>query len=128
MAWDLDRVDWRTFRVDRLSSCFVTGESVDLPEHPDASRMVQAALGIGAHEVQARVRLQLPHDEAARLVPATAGLLEPDGESTVWSFGGSEPARMAGWLASMPCRVEVLEPDVLAAALDRHVRVLVGRD
>lgn len=127
VAWDRDRSDWRTFRADRLSSAVTTGEPGQLPEEPDAIELVRAALGFSAYPIRARVRLHMPAEEVSQRVPATAGLMEPgDDDTTIWSFGGGDITRMAGWLASFPCRVEVLEPDELAGALHDHVQVLVG--
>ncbi len=129
VAWDLDRADWRTFRVDRLSSTLATGAVCDAREEPDAAQLVRAALGFSAYPFQARVRVHVPEEAAAELIPATAGLIEPETETTtVLRIGGSEPAWMARWLASFPCRVEVLEPAEVRDALDAHLRVLTGHE
>lgn len=129
LAWDLDRVDWRTFRVDRLTATFATGEDGDLPEEPDAQAMVRRAISYQPYPIRATIRLHVPADEAETWLPASAGLLEAETDDTaVWSTGASDPGRLAGWLASFPCRVEVLEPDELADALRAHVRVLLGED
>ncbi len=129
LAWDRDRLDWRTFRVDRLSAAVTTGEDGELPDEPDAEAMVRRAVGHTAWPVQGRIRLHLPHDEVSRWIPASAGVLEAEtATTTIWSTGATDHARLAGWLASFPCRVEILEPDELAVALEDHVRVLLGRN
>ncbi len=127
LAWDRDRRDWRTFRVDRLTAAVLTGEPGDLPDEPDAEQLVRRAIGHRPWPVRARVRLHLPHDEVASWLPASAGVLTADGPTTtLWETGAADPSHLVRWLAGFPCRVEVLEPDEVATALRDHVHVLLG--
>lgn len=127
LCFDRDRVEWRTFRLDRLRSPVPTGDDTELPDEPDAQTMVRRAIGQAPWPVHARVRLHLPHDEIASWLPARAGVLDPDGPTAcILETGTDRPETLARWLAGMPCRVEVLEPDTVAQALREHVGRVLG--
>jgi predicted DNA-binding transcriptional regulator YafY len=67
VAWDCDREDWRTFRVDRLSRLSPAGsrfESRALP-NDDAAAFVAANLSGAPSRYQARVTLHAPAQEVA---------------------------------------------------------------
>lgn len=126
VAFDLDRDDWRTFRVDRLAATMPTGARCAPREEPDAAELVRTGMAVAAYPIQAVVRLHLPLDEASKMVPSTYALLEADGDhATLMRSGGSDPRWIASYLASFPCRVEVVEPIEVAEALEEHVRVLL---
>lgn len=63
LAWDRQREDWRTFRVDRVSDVFPTRVRFDpRPMSDDAARSrVEAALRFRERTVTASVILDLPH-------------------------------------------------------------------
>ena len=42
VAFDLDRADWRTFRLDRMGAATRTGHGVHLVDPPDAAAFVQS--------------------------------------------------------------------------------------
>ncbi|MFA9431016.1 helix-turn-helix transcriptional regulator [Egicoccus sp. AB-alg2] len=126
VAFDLDRDDWRTFRVDRANAPMATGvRSLDR-DAPDPVELVRAAVTVSPYEVQATVRLHLPLAEAEHTCAARYGLLEADGDTTLLRTGANDAAWLAGYLAGLPCRVEVLEPDQVRAAFRAHVERLVG--
>lgn len=128
-AYDLDRDDWRTFRVDRLSATLPTGASCDPREEPDAAELVRSGIAVAAYPIKALVRLHLPYDEVAKMVPRNVALLEADGDdATLMRVGGSDPRWIVSYLAGFPCRIEVLEPSEVHDALHEHVRVLLGDD
>ncbi|CAM4514942.1 YafY family protein [Nocardia ninae] len=66
VAWDVDRADWRTFRVDRIEAPFPTGVRCAPRELPaaDAAAFVTAQL---AHSRPARRVVILVHASAERL-------------------------------------------------------------
>jgi predicted DNA-binding transcriptional regulator YafY len=128
VAFDLDRDDWRTFRVDRLTAAMATGVACEEREEPDAEALVQEGLTVSPYPIQALVRLHLAASEARRLIPRSVGLLEEEegGSTTLLRLGGHDPGWLARYLAMMTCRVEVLEPDEVADAFRHHLEVLVG--
>lgn len=128
VAFDLDRDDWRTFRVDRLRSSLPTGiPATQRPDPPDPLELVNRGRRVAAYAVQATVRLHVPIERARQLVPSWVGVMEPDGtEATTWSVGAPDVESLASWLATTACRIEVLDPPEVAHALDEHLRRLTG--
>jgi predicted DNA-binding transcriptional regulator YafY len=118
VAYDLSRTDWRTFRVDRMTDCKATGVPFPPPvDPPDAAALVAHGLAVAAWPVQARVRLHLPADEVVRVVAPTIGVVDADeGTSTIVRMGG-DPGWIAEYVASLPCRAEVLDPPEAREAL-----------
>ena len=77
VAFDLDRDDWRTFRIDRIGPPAETG----LPQRrrataPDAAALVAEGVAVRAYELQARIRLPVPPAVAAREIAPTIGVIE----------------------------------------------------
>ena len=70
VAFDLDRDDWRTFRVDRIGPPTSTGvRSTERPV-PDAAALVAEGVAVRAYDIQARVRVHVPpHVAGARDQP-----------------------------------------------------------
>jgi predicted DNA-binding transcriptional regulator YafY len=105
----MNRADWRTFRVDRMSELKLTGARFVHREAPDVARMVAEGVALHAYTLQARVRLHVPIAEAHTLVSRTVAILESDTDpsATIARIGGD-----ADWIArnvaSLDCRVEVL--------------------
>jgi predicted DNA-binding transcriptional regulator YafY len=127
VAHDAARDDWRTFRVDRMRELALAGTRFTHRDTPDAAGMVAEGMAVGAHELQARVRLDLPLADAQRLVPRTVGILEPgDGNSTIARIGG-DAEWIATFVAGLECGVEVLEPPVVRAAV-RRIGLRLARD
>jgi predicted DNA-binding transcriptional regulator YafY len=127
VAFDLDRDDWRTFRVDRASSVLVTDVDCAPRDAPDAAALVRAALTVSSYELQAVVDLDLTVEAAAARVPTTLGLVEPgdDGRARL-RIGAWDADWLVGYLAGLPCRVEVVEPPELREAFAAHVARLLA--
>ncbi|MGR0320549.1 helix-turn-helix transcriptional regulator [Agromyces sp. ZXT2-3] len=121
LAWDRDRDDWRTFRLDRIDDVFQT--RVRFAPHPltddEALERVQRAVRWRDQAVRASVRVAMPVEEfrerlgwwARDAVPA------PDGSGTVWPIEGESVAGVAAALLWVPegvgCRVDG-PPELLA--------------
>ena len=60
LAWDLDREDWRTFRLDRMTEPATSGWRFRPREAPDAADFVRRAITVGAYDHVARVRIEAP--------------------------------------------------------------------
>ncbi|MDQ2726504.1 MAG: YafY family transcriptional regulator [Actinomycetota bacterium] len=127
VARDLDRQDWRTFRVDRLSRPEVLGTRFELVDPPDAVAMVSKGLRTRLYPFQARLRFDAPLDEVARLLPRTIGTLEAtEDDCTVVEVGGASAARMVRFLAGLPIAPTVLDPPELRDALRAHALTLAA--
>ena len=120
LAWDCDREDWRTFRVDRLERPSPAGARFTPREPPggDPAAYVAANLSGGAPRYQARVTLHAPAAQLAEHVSYLGGSVEPIDERTCEYRAGDDSL---DWLAT---RIAVLgvefvvhEPPELAAHL-----------
>ncbi len=127
VAFDLDRDDWRTFRVDRASSVLVTDVPQQQRPEPDAAELVRAAFrGTSYEQRTALVRLYLSYDEAAAFVSSNWGTIERESDTTtLLSVGADDAAETARWLCLLPCRFEVVEPDAVRVSLHEHARRLL---
>jgi predicted DNA-binding transcriptional regulator YafY len=78
VAWDCDRENWRTFRVDRLERLSPAGSRFsprDLP-NPDAAAYVAANLSGAPSRYQARVTLHTPAEQVAERSLFTGSTVE----------------------------------------------------
>jgi predicted DNA-binding transcriptional regulator YafY len=121
VAFDLDRDDWRTFRLDRIKGRVRDagrGHRRTVPGG-DPAAYVQQQLGRRAWEdaVPGRVRLGLTAEAATRRIPARYATVEPDGsDACVVSTRGSWSQEFLVWMALMNAPIEVLEPPELVDA------------
>ena len=71
VAWDTDRADWRTFRLDRMTLKLPAGPRFAPRDPPEggAAAFAQRGISTGAYRYQARVRLQTPAEAAASRAP-----------------------------------------------------------
>lgn len=118
VAFDLDRDDWRTFRLDRVSEPSPTGMRAKPRRGPDPVELVQRGITIDAWKIPASVILQMSASRAERLISPTVGTLEPVDDATCrLIIGADEMAWLARYLLSLPVRFDVEEPEELRAEL-----------
>lgn len=110
LCWDLNRNDWRTFRVDRISALFGTRLHFAARELPAASaaEFLTNALSTFRHgQHSAEVLLRMPLDELrARLGRWAGNAVAVDEHSTKWPIGASSLESLLGMLAWIPPGVE----------------------
>jgi predicted DNA-binding transcriptional regulator YafY len=121
VAWDKERSDWRTFRVDRMTPKVPTGPRFmprDLPEK-DAGEFVQRGVGAATWRSFARIRLHAPAQKVRpKLLPAIR--LEPDGpDHCIVEVGSDTPEMLALYVGLLDVDFEVLDAPEFAAHLDR---------
>jgi len=117
VALDLDRDDWRTFRVDRMTEPALAGHRFTRTAEPDVASMVADGLAFAAHEWQAEVWLRVDERQAASEIPRTIGTLEAVDGGTLLRIGASELDWLARYIASLPFDAEVRNPPELRASL-----------
>lgn len=125
-ARDIDRADWRTFRLDRIRAADNVGTRFELTDPPDPVRLVTDGLSALPYPFTARIRLPLPLDEAVRLVPRTVATLADEGDGTIVEVGSGSMERMVAYLAGLSPPCQVLDPPELRAALCEHVRAVAA--
>ncbi|MBX9387552.1 helix-turn-helix transcriptional regulator [Streptomonospora nanhaiensis] len=121
VAWDLDRADWRTFRVDRMRVRPGTGARFTPRGLPggDAAEFVTAGLD-RAWPHHATVRLHAPADSPTALRARTYGRVEPvDDRTCLLHFGADTLHSLAFLLGALKEDFEVVRPPELAAELRR---------
>jgi predicted DNA-binding transcriptional regulator YafY len=123
---DVDRDDWRTFRVDRITSAEPTGHRFRFVDPPDATELVTRATAVAPYRHTARVRVDAPLDEVRRRVPATVGLVEAGSDGTILTTGADDLAYLAGHLVWLDLPFEVLEPAALRTYVADLGRALVA--
>lgn len=82
VAYDLEREDWRTFRVDRVSDPFATGARFTPRELPtgDAAKFLTRSMARRQPELAVEVSFAAPAEFVASRLPASMGPLERTGE------------------------------------------------
>ncbi|MFF7186934.1 helix-turn-helix transcriptional regulator [Streptomyces sp. NPDC008222] len=126
VAWDLDREDWRTFRVDRITPKPPHGPRFTprTPPADDLAAYVSRGVSTAVYPTRAVVRLLVPLTEAAERISPSAGVLqaETDG-SCLLSTGAPSLDVMVVHILMTGLPFEVVEPaelvDALRTARDR---------
>ncbi|MFI6263703.1 helix-turn-helix transcriptional regulator [Micromonospora sp. NPDC051006] len=130
MAWDVDRENWRTFRLDRMREVETTTWRFRPREHPDPVAYVQRSVTEAPYRYLARVRVHAPPDRVRQLVPPQVGRVEGDRDGwCVLVVGGDDLHWLAAHVARLGFEAEVLEPPELreaAAVLARRLAAIAG--
>jgi predicted DNA-binding transcriptional regulator YafY len=127
MAWDVDRHDWRTFRLDRMRDVIATTWHFRPRQHPDPAAHVQRSVTEAPYRYLARVRLHAPSDRIRELVPPQVGRVEDDRDGwCVLVAGGDELDWLAMHVARLGFETEVLDPPELREAIARLVHRLAA--
>ncbi|MET7303377.1 WYL domain-containing protein [Embleya sp. NPDC005575] len=126
LAWDLDRADWRTFRVDRIRLRPPTGPGFaprPLPDR-DVAAYIRAGISTGTYAHRATVRLHASPELAAARIGATDGVLEAiDADTCRLTTGASSIDALAIRLAFLDLDFTVESPPELVQRVAR----LAGR-
>ncbi|WP_271046922.1 YafY family protein [Rhodococcus pyridinivorans] len=120
MAWDVDRDDWRTFRLDRMRDVTPTTWRFRPRQHPDPVSYVQRSVTESPYRYIARIRLRADADQVRDMVPPQVGRVEDDEDGwCVLVVGADDPDWVVMHVARMGFEAVVLEPPELRAAADR---------
>lgn len=121
VAWDRNREDWRTFRVDRIqppiskAGTFITRT---LPDR-DLAAYVSRSLTTAPYAHRARFLLHVGLEEAKQRIPPLVGRLEPvDDAHCVLEAGAQNLEMLPLYVAGFGVDFEVLEPPELASRME----------
>jgi predicted DNA-binding transcriptional regulator YafY len=120
LAFDIDRDDWRTFRVDRMSELWPTGARSAPRELPatDAAEYVTRKLYSLVPTYQAVATLHMSADEVTGKLGETAGEVVPLDEHTCRLRSHTDTLEwLAFRLTMLGCEFEVHEPPELSKYL-----------
>jgi predicted DNA-binding transcriptional regulator YafY len=128
MAWDVDRDDWRTFRLDRMREVEATTWRFRPRDHPDPVAYVQRSVTEAPYRYLAKVRVHAQPDQVRALVPPQVARVEDDRDGwCVLIAGGDNLDWLAVHVARLGFEAQVLEPPELkeaAALLARRVAAM----
>ena len=125
LAWDVDRVDWRTFRADRIRLRTPNGPRFEAREPPEgAVEHVLRGIGSRAWHYQASILLGAPVEAAADRLPVGSGTLEQVGEHRCrWRTGSDSLTDLTAFITGLDLPFSVEAPE----ALREHLRGLAAR-
>ncbi|HEX5198464.1 helix-turn-helix transcriptional regulator [Paractinoplanes rhizophilus] len=125
VAFDVERADWRTFRVDRLSPRTPTGPRFTARELPEeAVDQVRRGASSAGWRYRARVVVHAPADRLAERINAAVGTVTAIDETSCLLDTGAETIEtLAVHLGLLGHDFTVTEP----AELVEHIRMLAGR-
>ncbi|HEY7483907.1 MAG TPA: YafY family protein [Streptosporangiaceae bacterium] len=127
LAWDHDRVDWRTFRVDRIQGPLPPPGPRFQPRTPpddDVAGFVSRSLSSAPYRYQARILMHGPiEDVAPRASPAAGHLEAVDERTCVLHTGSNSLEELAVYVAVKGFDFEVLDPPELV----EYLRALSAR-
>ncbi|GAA3975257.1 WYL domain-containing protein [Actinomadura viridis] len=104
VAWDIERDDWRTFRVDRLSPRTPTGPRFTPrpPPDGDVATYVARRLSSQAWPYRATVVLHEPAGSVAERIWPGMGVVEPvDDRSCLLHVGADSPSALVWMITSL---------------------------
>jgi len=120
MAWDVDREDWRTFRLDRMRSVAASTWRFPPREHPDPVAHVQRGVTSAGYRVRATVLMHAAADVVRQKTSPTSATVTPvDDDTCLLEAGADDAYALAFHLAWMGFGFEVVEPPELRDALRR---------
>lgn len=136
VAFDLDRDDWRTFRLDRIQDDVGVGERGRPRPVPggDAAAFVRRAIGRAgepdATVVPGAVRVSAPASLVRPRLPQGVATVEPDGpDACIVTTKGMWSRNFLVWMALLDHPLRVLGPPELveaAQAIARHLAPAAG--
>jgi predicted DNA-binding transcriptional regulator YafY len=118
MAYDVDRDDWRTFRLDRMAAVDATTWRFKVREHEDPATYVQRSVTRAAYRFDARVLVHAPLAEVAdRASVRAVTLTAVDDRTTLLEAGAESLLGLAFHLSWLGFEFEVREPAELRQVL-----------
>ncbi|HEV7204549.1 MAG TPA: YafY family protein [Jatrophihabitans sp.] len=121
VAFDVERDDWRTFRVDRMDDVRSVGHRFTRRALPadDVAGWVATKTRSVQMRFRARLRVHASADDVATKMGAWhEGSIEPlDAHTCVITMGGRSAAELAVWLGFLDADFEVLDSPELAGAV-----------
>lgn len=117
LAYDRDRDDWRSLRLDRMSGVRARGTTFTAREAPDAADYVSRAISVAPYRYPAKVRYFAAKEVLAQhFSPSSVTIVDDGPDSCVVLAGADDPRRLALYLAMPGIAFEVLEPAEVAEA------------
>ncbi|SDL23428.1 helix-turn-helix transcriptional regulator [Nonomuraea jiangxiensis] len=126
VAWDVDRQDWRTFRVDRVEPRVPTGPRFPPRDPPEGGAAAYVAQGVSAAawRYRSRIVVHAPAEVVTERINPAVGVVEAVNDDTcVLNTGADSLHTIAVHIGLLDLDFEIIEPPEL---ID-HVRDLAAR-
>ena len=119
IAWDTDRSDWRSFRVDRIERARTTGDSfVPRPVPADVATRLERGIAYEPFACRITLRLQGSVDELQAVLPVWCGVLEPETAThSLLRVGADSPESLLAQVLMIGRDVELVEGEAMAPEL-----------
>lgn len=127
VAWDRNRVDWRTFRVDKAGSLEILSETFAPRDPPsdDVARQTVWSVSNAGYEFRGSICIHAPLEVALPRVPAGAGILDKiDEQSCRLETGANSLTILAIYLLEMGLPFSVEGPENLRQEIRRASQAL----
>src|SRR4029079_5087356 len=117
LAFDRDRDDWRSLRLDRMGDVHARCSTFAARDAPDAAAYVRRSISASPYRHVARVRYFAPEHAVAQHFSPSSVTIEAEGpDACIVTAGADDPDRMVLYFATVGADFEVLEsPEVVAA-------------
>jgi predicted DNA-binding transcriptional regulator YafY len=124
VAWDADRRDWRTFRVDRMRPRLPTGPRFIPRRVPggDVTAYVEKAVGQTTWRYRAKVLVHVPAEALAGRLPAAVAVEPADERTCVATVGADDPYLLALYLGMLDADFDIIDAPELAEELRKLAR------
>jgi predicted DNA-binding transcriptional regulator YafY len=122
LAWDVDRGDWRTFRVDRIELLMPNGPRFTprpLPSDAEVAAQVARGIGEGTWRYQARVIVHAPATYVRSRLPIPVEVESIGPDRCAFEPGSDNPRMLALHLGMLDKDFEVVDAPELVDALRR---------
>lgn len=121
IAWDIDRGDWRSFRVDRMDKARVTGDSfVPRPVPEDVATRLERGIAYEPFACRITLRLRGSVGELQASLPVWCGVLEPETDThSLLRVGADSPESLLAQVLMIGHDVELVEGEAMAPELRR---------
>jgi len=117
MAWDVDREDWRTFRLDRMREVTPSTWRFKPREHPDPAEYVQNSISRAPYSNHAQVRVRAGLDEVATKIDSRwVTLTAIDESTTLLEASADSLEHLAFYCVMTGLDCEFLQPPGLTTA------------
>jgi predicted DNA-binding transcriptional regulator YafY len=126
VAWDVDRQDWRTFRIDRIEGKLKTSTRFKPRQPPEGDYVafVSKSVAYVPYPYRARITLREPVETIAQRIPPSVGMLEGlDERSCTLHTGAHSLESITIHLSLLGVDFQVHEPPELI----EYIRRLVDR-
>ncbi len=121
VAWDIDRSDWRSFRVDRMDKARASGDTfVPRPVPTNVATRLERGIAYEPFACRITLRLQGSVDELQAALPVWCGVLEPETAThSLLRVGADSPESLLAQVLMIGQEAELVDGEAMAPALRR---------